>query len=99
MYFSRVFLMGFYFFVESYECILLPPNVIFALIEELSISNPTILYNYVTVNHLSKTKLFKEFANNGKTISYQVTGNQGMYKNRVKNDRKKFEIPALLSCE
>ena len=25
--------------------------------------------------------------------------NQGMYKNRVKNDRKNFEIPALLSCE
>ena len=24
---------------------------------------------------------------------------QGMYKNRVKNDWKKFEIPALLSCE
>ena len=22
-----------------------------------------------------------------------------MYKNRVKNDRKKFEIPARLSCE
>ena len=25
--------------------------------------------------------------------------NQGMYKNRVENDRKKFEIPALLFCE
>ena len=24
---------------------------------------------------------------------------QGMYKNRLKNDRNIFEIPALLSCE
>ena len=24
---------------------------------------------------------------------------QGMYKNRVENDRKSFEIPALLSCK
>ena len=24
---------------------------------------------------------------------------EGMYKNRVKNDRNLFEVPALLSCE
>ena len=30
-------------------------------------------------------------------FSYMI--NEGMYKNRVGNDRKIFEIPALLSCE
>ena len=28
-----------------------------------------------------------------------LENNQGMYKNRVKNNRNFFEIPTLLSCE
>ena len=95
MYFSRVFLMGFYLFVESYECnILLPPNVILALIEELRIINPTIMYNHGSVNHLLKTKLVKEFGNHGKTIRYYQVGGKNQYycNNIIFTDLQKFNF-------
>ena len=97
MYFSRVFVIISCFFVKSYESIL-PSNVIFALIEELSISNPTILYNYVTVNHLSKTKLFKEFVNHGKTINYQVAAgnNQYYYSNIIFTELQNFNFNLII---
>ena len=34
-----------------------------------------------------------------KSYSNMALTNQGMYKNRVNNDRFFFAIPALLSCE
>ena len=34
-----------------------------------------------------------------KRKKFTYTCKQGMYKNRVENDRIFFEIPALLSCE
>ena len=93
MYFLSVFVIIFCILVKLYECILLPPNVIFVLIEELRILNPTILYNYVTPNHLLKTKLFKEFANHGKTIRYQVAGNHQYYNsNIIFTDLQKFNF-------
>ena len=92
MYFSSVFLIIFWFFVKSYEC-MQPPNVIFALIEELRILNPTILYNYMTMDHFLKTKLFKEFANHGKTIRYQVAeNNQYYYSNIIFTELQKFNF-------
>ena len=33
------------------------------------------------------------------TLFLKSNPQQGMYKNRVENDRNFFEIPALLSCE
>ena len=80
--------------MESYECILLPPNVIFALIEELRIINPTILYTYVPMNHLLKTKLVKEFSNHGKTIRYHQVGGKNQYycNNIIFTDLQKFNF-------
>ena len=65
----------------------------------------------VTINHVKlqqRRNLRVHFLSYAKTpididlevmrsLSYDL--NQGMYKNRVENDRNNFEIPALLSCE
>ena len=45
--------------------------------------------------HAQMLKLFEKYAHR----TEQKCENQGMYKNRVKNDRNFFEIPTLLSCE
>ena len=95
MYFPRSFLISsIWFFVESFDCILLPPNMIFALIEELRIINPTILYNHGFVNHLLKTKLVKEFGNHGKTIRYHQVGGKNQYycNNIIFTDLQKFNF-------
>ena len=48
---------------------------------------------------ISSSKFAKLLKNSKSSVTSTSSKGQGMYKNRIKNNKFLFEIPALLSCE
>ena len=61
---------------KSYDGYTLPSNVIVAIMEELSIINPTILHDNKTVYCSQQIKFIKELSKFGHSISYIVDDNK-----------------------
>ena len=61
---------------KSYDGYTLPTNVIVAIMEELSIINPTILHDNKTVYCSQQIKFIKELSKFGHSISYNVDDNK-----------------------
>ena len=65
-------ILFFGYYLKSYNGYTLPSNVIVAIMEELSLINPTILHNNEIVNRLQQIKFIKEISKFGHSITYNV---------------------------